>query len=106
MCGQGVQHRNVICRDSRGKPSAACNTTWKPVASQPCTGVKKGCKSSLDDAEKDKKASTKEKEANKEKQDSSNEGNPYRNLSKPITFKCKSHNHILYKLRNSYFHFI
>ena len=84
MCGQGVQHRNVICRDSRGKPSAACNTTWKPVASQPCTGVKKGCKSSLDDAKKDKKASTKPKEANEEKQDSSNEGNPHHHLSNRI----------------------
>ena len=92
MCGQGVQHRNVICRDSRGKPSAACNTTWKPVASQPCTGVKKGCKSSLDDAKKDKKASTKEKEANKEKQDSLNEGNPHRNLSNRISFCSNQYN--------------
>ena len=86
MCGQGVQHRNVICRDSRGKPSAACNTTWKPVASQPCTGVKKGCKSSLDDAKKDTKASTKAKEANEEKQASSDEGNSHCILSNRITF--------------------
>ena len=86
MCGQGVQHRNVICRDSRGKPSAACNTTWKPVASQPCTGVKKGCKSSLDVAKKDTKAPTKAKEANEGKQDSLNEGNPRRYLLKRMTF--------------------
>ena len=81
MCGQGVQHRNVICRDRRGKPSSACNTTWKPVASQPCTGVKKGCKSSLDEAKKDPKASTKAKEATEETKDSSKEGNHRRNLS-------------------------
>ncbi len=40
-CGQGIQHRNVICRDSSGSPSGSCGVTWKPVSRQPCTGAKK-----------------------------------------------------------------
>ena len=37
-CGQGLQHRNVICRDSSGHPSPACDYAVKPVTRQPCTG--------------------------------------------------------------------
>ena len=37
-CGQGLQHRNVICRDGSGHPSSACDFAVKPVTRQPCTG--------------------------------------------------------------------
>ena len=37
-CGQGLQHRNVICRDGGGYPSNACNFAVKPVSRQPCIG--------------------------------------------------------------------
>ena len=37
-CGQGLQHRNVICRDGGGYPSNACNFAVKPVSRQPCNG--------------------------------------------------------------------
>ena len=38
-CGQGLQHRNVICRDGGGYPSNACNFAVKPVSRQPCIGT-------------------------------------------------------------------
>ena len=56
-CGQGVQHRNVICRDSRGVPSGACSAAWKPVSQQPCTGPKKNCKNTSKGTNKDGKPS-------------------------------------------------
>lgn len=38
-CGrQGLQHRNVICRDADGQPSGSCGLADKPPSSQPCTG--------------------------------------------------------------------
>ena len=37
-CGQGLQHRNVICRDGSGHPSPSCDFAVKPVTRQPCTG--------------------------------------------------------------------
>ena len=38
-CGQGLQHRNVICRDGSGYPSTACDFAMKPASRQPCTGL-------------------------------------------------------------------
>ena len=39
-CGRsGLQHRNVICRDPSGRPSAACPAVDKPASAQPCVGL-------------------------------------------------------------------
>ena len=42
-CNQGIQHRNVACRDGSGRPSSECSLATKPVARQPCTGLEGKC---------------------------------------------------------------
>ena len=75
-CGQGVQHRNVICRNSRGIPSGACDAAWKPVSRQPCAGPKKNCKNPSNGTNKDGKPSSlaEQEETDGEIKDQNSEG--------------------------------
>ena len=51
-CGKsGLQHRNVLCRDSSGSPSNACPTVDKPASAQPCVGFGRGDPTCVEDAE-------------------------------------------------------
>jgi hypothetical protein len=54
-CGQGLQHRNVICRDSRGQMNGACSLAQKPVSRQPCTGMHRDCDGSGPNGDRQKK---------------------------------------------------
>ena len=49
-CGRsGLQHRNVICRDPSGRPSAACPAVDKPASAQPCVGFGRGDPACVED---------------------------------------------------------
>ena len=61
-CGQGLQHRNVICRDGHGHPSSACDFAVKPVTRQPCTG--QICDGANEDVRQKKMADSLELESN------------------------------------------
>ena len=54
-CGQGLQHRNVICRDSRGQMNGACSLGHKPVSRQPCTGMSRDCELNGPNSDRQKK---------------------------------------------------
>ena len=59
-CGQGLQHRNVICRDGSGHPSPSCDFAVKPVTRQPCTG--QICDEAEEDVRQKKTATLEENE--------------------------------------------
>ena len=51
-CGKsGLQHRNVLCRDSSGSPSNACPTVDKPASAQPCIGFGRGDPTCVEDVD-------------------------------------------------------